>query len=107
MTWYTNTCGNNGHGFIIYVSFMVKCISYTGLWIHWFRDHDATIPNDTIIIGHTLLVNVSHSRSNSIMPLMLRMVYCAMVGTLVLYYRSLGTAPTLLRMGNISSKPNC
>jgi hypothetical protein len=28
-----------------------------------------------------------------------------MIGVLALYYRSLGTALTLLRMGNISSKP--
>jgi hypothetical protein len=28
-----------------------------------------------------------------------------MAGALALYYRSLGTAPTLLRMGNISSRP--
>jgi hypothetical protein len=30
MTWYTGTCGSNGHGFTIHVSFMVKCVRYTG-----------------------------------------------------------------------------
>jgi hypothetical protein len=39
------------------------------------------------------------------MPLMLRMVCCAMAGALALYYRSLGTVSTLLRRGNISGRP--
>jgi hypothetical protein len=39
------------------------------------------------------------------MSLMLHTVYCAMAGVLALYYRSLGTAPTLLRRGNISGRP--
>jgi hypothetical protein len=62
MTWYTGTCGSNGHGLTIHVSFMVKCVCYTGLWIHWFRDHDATIPNGSVTIGRTSLVGVGHSR---------------------------------------------
>jgi hypothetical protein len=28
MTWYTSTCGSNGHGLTIHVSFMVKCVCY-------------------------------------------------------------------------------
>ena len=85
---------------------MVKRVYYTGLWIHWFRDHDATIPNGTVIIGQTLLVNMSHSGSDLIMTLMLRTVYFhAMAGALALYYRSHGTASTLLRMGKISGRP--
>jgi hypothetical protein len=28
MTWYTGTCGSNGHGLSIHVSFMVKCVCY-------------------------------------------------------------------------------
>jgi hypothetical protein len=28
MTWYTGTCGSNGHGLTIHVSFMVKCVRY-------------------------------------------------------------------------------
>jgi hypothetical protein len=78
MTWYTGTCGSNGHGLTIHVSFMVKCVCYTGLWIHWFRDLGATIPNGSVTIRHTSLVGVGHSRSDSIVPLMLRMVCCAM-----------------------------
>jgi hypothetical protein len=35
------------------------CVSY-GLWIHWFRDLDATIPNGTVTIGRTSLVGVGH-----------------------------------------------
>jgi hypothetical protein len=76
-----------------------------GLWIHWFRDHGATIPNGSVTIGWTSLVSVGHLRSDSIIPLMLRKVCYAMAGALALYYRSLGTAPTLLRSGNISGRP--
>jgi hypothetical protein len=80
-------------------------VCYTGLWIHWFRDLDATIPNDSVTIGRTSLVGVGHSRLDLIIPLMLRMVCYVMVGVLALYYRSLKTALTLLRRGNISGRP--
>ena len=56
-------------------------------------------------ILRTSLVGVGHLRLDSIVPLMLCTVYCAMAGALALYYRPLGTAPTLLRKGNISSRP--
>jgi hypothetical protein len=105
MTWYTSTCGGIGHGLTIHVSFIVKCVCYTGLWIHWFRDLDVTISNGSVTTGRTLLVGVGHSRSDSIVPLMLRTVFYAMVGALTLYYRSLGIASTLLRRGNISDRP--
>jgi hypothetical protein len=98
-TWYIGTCGSIGHGLTIYVSFMVKCVCYTGLWIHWFCYHGATIPNGLVTIGQTSLVGVGHSRPNLIVPLMLRIVCCAMAGALALYYRSLRTASTLLRRG--------
>ena len=75
MTWYTGTCGSNGHGLTIHVSFIVKCVCYTGLWINWFRDHDAIIPNDTITIGQISLVGVSHSGSDLIVLLMLGTIY--------------------------------
>ena len=78
---------------------------YTGLWIHWFRDHDATISNGTVTIGHMSLVGVGHSGSDPIMRLMLRTVYFrAMPGALALYYKSFGTASTLLRRGKISDR---
>jgi hypothetical protein len=105
MTWYTDTCGSNGHGLTIHVSFMVKCLCYTGLWIHWFRDHGVTIPNGSVTIGWTSLVGVGHLRLDSIIPPMLRTVCCTMAGALALYYRPLGTAPTQLKMGNISGRP--
>ena len=85
---------------------MVKRVYYTGLWIYWFRDHDATIPNGTVTIGRTSLVGVGHSGSDPIVLLMLRTVYfCAMAGALALYYKFLRTASTLLRMGKISGRP--
>jgi hypothetical protein len=80
---------------------MVKYVCYTRFWIHWFRDLGATIPNGLVTIGRTSLVGDGHSRSNSIVPLMLCIVYCAMAGALALYYMSLETASALLRRGNI------
>jgi hypothetical protein len=80
------------------------CVSY-GLWIHWFRDLDATIPNGMVTTRRTSLVSVGHSKSDLIVPLMLRTICCTMARALALYYRSFGTASTLLRMGNISGKP--
>jgi hypothetical protein len=59
------------------------------------------------LIGQTSLVGVGHSRSDSIVPLMLRTVCYAIVGALALCYRSLGTSPIMLRMSNISGKPYC
>jgi hypothetical protein len=100
-------CGSISHGLIIHVSFMIKCVCYTGLWIHWFCDLDATILNGSITTGWTSLVSVGHSRSDPIVPLMLCTVCHAMAGVLALYYRSLGTASTLLRRGNISGRPYC
>jgi hypothetical protein len=58
MTWYTGTCGSNGHGLTIHVSFIVKCVCYTGLWIHWFCDPSATISNGSVTIGWMSIVGV-------------------------------------------------
>jgi hypothetical protein len=107
MTWYTSTCGSIGHGLTIHVNFMVKCVCYMGFWIHWFRDLDVTIHNSSVTIGRTSLVGAGHSRSNLIVPLMLRMECYAMVRALALYYRSFRIALTLLRMGNISGRSYC
>jgi hypothetical protein len=83
-------------GLLYKLHIMVKCVCYTGLWIHWFRDHGATIPNGSVTIRHTSLLGVDHLRLDSIVLLMLRMVRCV---------RSFWTASTLLRMGNISGRP--
>jgi hypothetical protein len=100
-------CYSNDHELIIQVRFMVKYVCYTGLWIHWFCDLGATIPNGSVTIGRTSLVSVGHSRLDSIVSLMLRMICYAIVRALALYYRFLGTASTLLRKGNISGRPYC
>jgi hypothetical protein len=84
---------------------MVTCVRYTGLWIHWFRDLDATIPNGLVTTGQTSLVGVDHLKSDLIVPLMLRTVCYAMAGALALYYRSIKIASTLLRIANISGRP--
>jgi hypothetical protein len=73
-------CGNIGYE--LTVSFMVKCVYYTGLWIHWFRDLSATILNGSVTIGRTSLVGVGHSRSDLIALLMLRIVCYAIVKAL-------------------------
>jgi hypothetical protein len=83
---------------------MVKCVCYTRLWIHWFHDLGPTIPNGFVTIERTSLVGMGHLRSDLIVSLMLCTVYCAMARSLTLYYRSLGTVPTLLRVGKISSR---
>jgi hypothetical protein len=83
------------------------CALCKGLWIHWFRDLDATILNGSVTIGWTSLVDVGYLGSDSIVSLMLRTVRCTMAGALTLYYRSLGTVSTLLRMGNISGRTYC
>jgi hypothetical protein len=92
-------------GLLYKLHIMVKCVCYTGLWIHWFHDLDATNPNGLVTTGRTSLVGVGHSESDSIVPLMLCMVCYAMAGALTLYYRSLEIASTLLRRGNISGRP--
>jgi hypothetical protein len=84
---------------------MVKCVCYMGLWIYWFRDHDANIPNGSVTIGQTSLVGVGNSGSDLIVPQMLRTICCTMTGALALYYRSIGTISTLLRRSNISGRP--
>ena len=56
-------------GLLYRLHIMVKRVYYTGLWIHWFRDHDAIIPNGTVTIGQTSIVDVGHSESNPIVPL--------------------------------------
>jgi hypothetical protein len=56
-------------------------------------------PNSLVTIGQTSLVGVGHSRLDSIVPLIFRTVCCTMAGVLTLYYRTLRTALTLLRMG--------
>ena len=91
---------------LLYMLALWSKVCYTGLWIHWFRDHIATIPNGTVTIGRMSLVGVGHSGLDQIVPLMLRMVcFRAMAGALALYYRSFGTTSTLLKRDKISSRP--
>jgi hypothetical protein len=91
----------------MHVSFMVKCVYYKGLWIHWFRDLDTTIPNGSVTIRQTSLIGVGHLESDSIVSLMLYTVCYATTGTSALYYRSLETTSILLRRGNILDRPYC
>jgi hypothetical protein len=54
-----------------------------------------------------VISDVGHPKLNSIVPLLFRTVCCAMAGAPALYYKSLGTASTLLRNNNISGRPYC
>jgi hypothetical protein len=95
----------NGHGLTIQVNFMVKCVC-VGFGSNGFVTKTQSFPMD----GHyrmNVISGVGHPRSDLVVPLVLRTIYCVMVGTLTLYYRSLGTALTLLRMDNISNIPYC
>jgi hypothetical protein len=42
-------------GLLYKLRIMVKCVCYTGLWIHWFRDLVATIPNGSVTIGRNVI----------------------------------------------------
>jgi hypothetical protein len=54
-----------------------------------------------------VISGVGHLRLDSVVPLVLRTVYCAMSRASALYYKSLGTTSTMLRRGSISSKAYC
>jgi hypothetical protein len=54
-----------------------------------------------------VISGMGHPRLNLVVPLILHMIHCAMAVASTLYYRSLGTVLTLLRMGNISGRPYC
>jgi hypothetical protein len=107
ITWYIGTCGSNGYRLTICISFMIKCVCYTGLWINWFRDHGVTIFNGSVTIEQTSLVGVGHPRSDLVVPLILCIVYYVIAGVLTLYYRFFRTTSSLLNMDNISSRPYC
>ena len=102
--WYMRY---NDHGLTIQVNFMVSvCVGGRGFGSNGFVTKMQPFPMD----GHyktNIISNVGHPRSDSVVPLVLRMIRCVMVGVPALYYRSLGTASTLLRMGNISSRSYC
>jgi hypothetical protein len=48
-----------------------------------------------------VISGMGHSRLDSVVPLVLRTLYCAMARAPVLYYKSLGITSILLRMSNI------
>ena len=65
-------------GLLYRLHIMVKSVLY-GALDPLVRDHDATIPNGTVTIRRTPLVDVGHLGSDPIVPLMLRTVcFCAM-----------------------------
>jgi hypothetical protein len=101
--WYVRY---NGHELTIRVSFMVNVCVCGGFGSNGFVTKMQQFPMD----GHyrtNIISGVGHPRSDSVMPLVLRMICCAMAGALTLYYRSFGTALTLLRRDNISGKLYC
>jgi hypothetical protein len=95
----------NSYRLTIHVNFMVKCVC-VGFGSNGFMTKMQSFPMD----GHyrmNVISSVGHLRSDSVVPLVLRTICYAMVGTPALYYMSLGTESTLLRMGNISGRSYC
>ena len=45
---------------VLYMLVLWSKVCYTGILIHWFRDHNAAIPNGTVTIGRTSFVGVGH-----------------------------------------------
>jgi hypothetical protein len=104
MTWYTGMCGIMVMGLLYGLALWSMCVG--GFGSNGFVTKMQPFPMD----GHyrmDIINGVGHLRLDLVMLLVLRMVYCAMVGAPALYYRSLGTVSTLLRRGNISGRPYC
>jgi hypothetical protein len=84
---------------------MVKCVC-----ISFGLSGFVTKTQSFLLDGHyrTDIINgVGHLRLDLVMPLVLRIVCCAMAGVRTLYYSSLGIALTLLRRGNILGRLYC
>jgi hypothetical protein len=94
----------NGHGLTIRVNFMVNvCVGGGGggdFGSNGFVTKMQPFPMDDHYRTN-LISGIGHWRLDSVVPLVLSTVYCAMAGAPALYYKSIRTAPTLLRMGNI------
>jgi hypothetical protein len=95
----------NGHGLTIWVNFMVKCVC-VGFASNGFVTKTQSFPMD----GHyrtDVIRGVGHPRSDSVVPLVLRMVCCTINGTPALYYKSLGIVSILLKICDILGRPYC
>jgi hypothetical protein len=105
MTWYTSTCGIKAMGLLNGLTLWSAC-GGGGFGSNGFVTKMQPFPID----GHyrtDVISSVGHPRSDSVVSLVLYMVCCAMVGAPALYYRFLEIVSTLLRKGNISSRPYC
>ena len=99
MTWYTDTCSIIAIGLLYKLTLGSVCGGALGPIVSWSMMQPFSMD------GHyrTNVINgVGHLWSDSDVLLVLRTVWCVIAGTLALYYKSLRTASTLLRMGNIS-----
>ena len=104
MTWYTGTCGTMAMGLLYGLTLWSNvCVG--------FGSNDFVAKTQSFSMdGHyrtDIISGMSHPRSDSVMPLVLRTVCCAMAGVPAFYYKSLETALTLLKMRNISGRPYC
>ena len=96
---------DNGHGLTIYVKFIVKCVCYMSL-----GSNGCFMAGTALMDGHYrmyIISGVGHPKSDLIVLLVLCMVAYNIFRALVLYYRSLRTVSTLLRVCNISGKLFC
>jgi hypothetical protein len=60
-------------------------VLYEGFGFIDFRDYGVAIFNGSVTIGQTSLVGVGYPRSDSVVPVMLRTVCCAITGILTFY----------------------
>jgi hypothetical protein len=84
---------------------MVKCV-YVGFGSDGFMIKTQPFSMDGYYRTN-IISSVGHLRSDSVVPLVLCSIFCAMTGAPALYYMSLGTESTLLRMGNIPDRSYC
>jgi hypothetical protein len=98
----------NGHGLTIPVNFMVSmCVGGRGgFGSNSFVIKTHSFPTDSHY-RMDVISGVGHPKSNSIEPLVLHTVCCAMAKAPALYYKSLEIASTLLRRDNILGRSYC
>jgi hypothetical protein len=104
--WY------NGYELTIQVSFMANvCFFFFWEGGGGFGSNGFVIKMQPFPVdGHykmDVISGVGHPRSDSVVPLVLRMVCYIMARAPALYFKSLRITLILLRMGNISGRPYC
>jgi hypothetical protein len=110
MTWYTGMCGIMAISLLYELAYsqcVYVCVGGGG----GFGSNDFMTKMQSFPMnGHyrmDVISGVGHLRSDSVVLLVLYTICCAMAGALALYYRSLETVSTLMRIDNISGRSFC